>query len=252
MRIAVCVKQVPDTAAPLEVRPGLLRPHLVGVVPAINPFDEFALEEALRLRDLHGGEVVLLTVAHESVDDTIFNGLAMGADRATVVDVSPGEAPDARGIAVLLADEIRALESELVLCGERAVDDDAGVVGAMIGEFLNVPLVTGAERIDWDPATNTIRVRSRRTIGIALYDAPLPTVVTCVRGDALPRYATMDGIFEAGMKRVELQHGTRNIPMARGRRVALSQPREVRAGEMIAGEDVVERLLEKIAERTVV
>src|SRR5579872_536041 len=159
MRIVVCVKQVPDTAALLEVRPGSLRPHLDSVPPTMNPFDEFALEEALRLRDVTGGEVVLLSLATDDIEETIFHGLAMGADRALVLDATGAVDVPVHVTGALLAEALGGLGADLVLCGVRAVDDEAGAVGAMIAESLNVPQITGAERIDVNLDARSIEAR---------------------------------------------------------------------------------------------
>jgi hypothetical protein len=125
MHIAVCVKQVPDTDARLEVRGEALVPHLRGVQPVINPFCEFALEEALRLRDTHGGEVTVVMCDKDPVEDVLFHALAMGADRGIVV--VPDRVPKQQAVVRLLADALRGLSPDLILCGEYGVDDEAPV-----------------------------------------------------------------------------------------------------------------------------
>lgn len=250
MRIVVCVKQVPDTAARLEVRPGSLRPHLAGIVGVISPFDEFALEEALRLRG-DDGEVIALTLATEPVDETVFHVLAMGADRAVVLDAQGGAQPDVRSAAALLADAARSLGPDLLLCGERAVDDEMGAVAAAIAEALSVPQATGVERIDLHPHGRTVRARCRRGATVEVHALPIPAVFSCVRGERLPRYPTMDNIFDAGMKPVETRR-VRCEASASMRRVALTIPGDDRAAEMLAGDahESAAALVERIAVRT--
>lgn len=252
MRIVACVKQVPDTAAHLEVRPGSLRPYLVGVPPAINPFDEFAVEEALRLRDLHGGEVIVVTLAREVVEETVFNALAMGADRAVILDATGAPEPDARATGALLAEAIAECVPDLVVCGDRAVDDDAGAVGAVIAELLGMPQIAGVERTECDPDAKTLSARCVRPHGVEYHATTLPAVVMCMRGEQLPRYATMDGIFEAGMKPQDVRPVTIVESPCAPRRIALVAPDEERAAERITADtgEAVEQLLERIAART--
>lgn len=252
MRFVVCIKQVPDTAARLTVAPGALEPTLTGVVPVVNPFDEFALEEALRLRAIAGGEVVLLTLAREPVEETVFHGLAMGADRAVVLDAAGAPPAGSRATGRLLADAARALEPTLVLCGEQAVDDDGHAVGAILADTLHVPQIAGVERVDIDADGTGLRARCRRGTAVVFYASPLPAVVSCIRGPQLPRYPTLDGIFEAGAKPIDVRHVRPEPDRSAARRTALVAPAEERAGELLAGDPagLVEPLLDRIAAHT--
>jgi len=148
MRLIVALKQVPDTSAALRVLPGALEPHAPGVPPVVNPFDEFALEAALRLRERgRDGEVVLLTLAAGPVEESVFHGLAMGADRAIVLRLPRGASPDALATGELLAAAAAELSFDAIFCGERAVDDDAAQVGPTLAERLGLPFIGGAEEV---------------------------------------------------------------------------------------------------------
>jgi electron transfer flavoprotein beta subunit len=253
MRVIVALKQVPDTSAALKVLPGQLEPHAPGVPPVVNPFDEFALEAALRLRERSGrGEVVLLTLAAEPVEEAIFHGLAMGADRAVVLRLPRGAAPDAQASASLLAVAARELTFDALFCGERAVDDDAAQVGPAIAEKLGLPFAGWAEDAWSDEEGRHLLARCRRGDAAAVLRASMPCVASFVRGRDLPRYASLDGIFNAASKPVE----TRDVPFDaeanRAGRVALAPPFEERAGETVPGtppEQAVEWLVERIRSR---
>ncbi len=245
VRIAVCCKQVPDTSARLRVDPGSFEPHRAGLLPVLNPYDEFALEGALRLRDQgYEVEIVLVTLTAEAVDETLFHGLAMGADRAIVLRLPAGTRPEPAAAAQTLAAAIEPLAADLIFCGERAVDDDAAQVGPAVAEALGIPQICGAEWVELEPEASRIRARCRRPSAAEVYSADLPCLVSFLRGESLPRYPSVDDVFSAGDKPVE----TREVPVVDSgsmRRGALLAPRETRAGRTLEGEpaSTVEELL---------
>src|SRR5216683_2622230 len=135
VKIAVLVKPVPATDTRVRVHADGRHLDPAGVSVVINPYDEFALEEALQLKEKAGdGEIVLLTVGPAGAATTIRNGLAMGADRAVLLVAA--EEPEPLQVARALAAEIRAGGFDLVLCGKQAVDDDAAQVPGMLAELL--------------------------------------------------------------------------------------------------------------------
>lgn len=245
MRLVVCFKQVPDTSARLRVEPGKLEPHRGGLLPVVNPYDEFALEQALRLRDRGATiEIVLAVLAAEEVDESVFHGLAMGADRAIVLRVPSSPAAVPSTTARLLAAAIAPLEPDLVFCGERAVDDDAAQVGPLLAEALQVPQICGAEGVELEDGYHGIRATCRRPGRAETWRAELPCLITFVRGDSLPRYPSLDDVMTAGDKPVEERQSELEAPAAL-LRVSLTAPREVRAGQTIDldPDGAVERLL---------
>ena len=235
MRLVVCLKQVPDTSAQLRVAPGGLAPLAAASLPVPNPYDEFALEAALRLRESGGAaakaEIVLLTAAAEPVDETVFHGLAMGADRAVVLELPPGSRPDPLAAARLLAREAEGLAPALVLCGERAADDDAAQVGPALAEALGLPQVCGVESFELDAKGRTLRARCRRGTRTESRACTLPCMLTFVRGPALPRYPALDAILSAGEKpvlRKPAKPGKNRVE-----RVALDPVPDERSGEVL-------------------
>lgn len=239
MRACVLLKQVPDTSVRLQVSPGGLEPRGSGYLPVANPYDEFALEAALRLREAAGkGEVILLTASGEPVDETVFHGLAMGADRAVVCGL-----PAAPALAAL----VRSLSADLVCCGERAVDDEAAQVGSFVAEALGWPQVCGAETAQWEPGRRGLRLRCRRSGSVHVVTCPLPCLVSFVRGPELPRYPSMADIFAVKSKPVARAEAAAPAGAAGPRRLRLWPPSEERAQKMIPdGPGAAESLLGEI------
>lgn len=254
MRLVVCFKQVLDTSAQLRVAPGLLDPQAGGTLPVPNPYDEFALEAALRLREDGGAaaraEIVLLTAASEPVDETVFHGLAMGADRAVVLETPAGSRPDSLAVGRLLAAELSALKPSIVFCGQRAADDDAAQVGPIVADLLGLPGACGVESFELDKDGRGLRARCRRGAALELVHTPTPCVLSFVRGPSLPRYAALEAILSAGRKPVL----RRTVRPSRNRveRVALEPVPEERAGEVLRGSPkaAAAALLDRIDTRT--
>lgn len=245
MRLVVCFKQVPDTSGRLRVDPGELQPHRGGLLPVVNPYDEFALEEAMRQRDRgHEVEIVLLTLAAEPVDESVFHCLSVGADRAVVLELPPGAPAAPSEAARLLAGAIAPLRPDLVFCGERAVDDDAAQVGPLIAERLGIPQICGAERVEIDGGQRHLEAVCRRPGLSERYRCALPCLVSFVRGERLPRYPSLDDVMASEAKEVETRGAVSDAPPGLSR-VALAAPRETRAGLVIVEDarGAVERLL---------
>jgi electron transfer flavoprotein beta subunit len=250
MRFVVCLKQVLDTSAILQVRPGLLEPHQVGVLPVVNPYDEFALEAALRLREQRdsGDEVILLMLSRELVDESVFHGLAMGADRAVILRQKQEQSLDSLTSAALLSDYLCTLEADLIFCGECAVDSGAYTVGPAIAARLEVPQVTGIEDLSLD--SNQFRARCRGRDGVEIVSFAAPAVLTFLRGSELPRYPSLDDIFMAGDKGIEEVPVSIAAHHPRTRRISLSAPFEQRSGELLDDDGsavAIDGLLDRIA-----
>jgi electron transfer flavoprotein beta subunit len=256
MRILVAVKQVPDTSAPLKVLPGAREPYAPGVPPILNPYDEFALEAALRMRDSDpAAEVSLVTLSAVPVEETLFHGLAMGADRALLLRLPAKAVPDALATGELLAAAVAGRRFDAVFCGDRAVDDDAAQVGPTLAERLGIPFVRGAEEVWLEGPPRRLLARCRRGDAAAVLRADLPCVVGFVRGPRLPRYASLDGIFGAAGKPIDVNDVPFDDSANRTVRASLAAPFEERAGETVPGtlvDAAVSWLLQRIASRALI
>ncbi len=197
----VCIKQVADTETRVKVAADGRSLDPAGVTWILNPYDEFAVEQALRVREQEGaGEVVVVALGGAGVATTLRNALAMGADRAIHLR-SDAVWPDGLTVATALAEAIRPLAAHIVWCGRQAVDDDAAQVGPMLAEKLGLPCVTSIATFERTGDT----VRAARDIegGREIVELTLPAVITTDKGLNEPRYASLKGIMAAKKKPLE-------------------------------------------------
>jgi electron transfer flavoprotein beta subunit len=204
MKLLVLVKQVPDTATPVKVASDARGIDVTGITWIVSPYDEFALEEALRIKEKRGqgAEVVVVTAGPERAKEALRSCLAMGADRAIHVNDPGLEGADTLAAARVLAAVIKQEQPALVLAGRQAIDDDMGAVGAQVAETLGWPCLSWVmEEAISDDGT---RVRAGRQVegGLEIFDVPLPCVLTAQKGMNEPRYPTLKGIMGAKKKEI--------------------------------------------------
>jgi electron transfer flavoprotein beta subunit len=201
MKIAVCVKQVPDTETRIRIAPdgkGILEGDVNWIV---SPYDEFAIEEALKIKEAKGGEVVLVSLGPDRVQSALRSGLAMGADSAIHLKDPLFEATDTLGTARALAAAIRPLSADLVFTGQQGVGGDNSQVPGLLAEILDLPQVTMAVKIELGEGKATIE---REIEGAhEVWETPLPAVVSAQKGLNEPRYASLKGIMAAKKKTIQ-------------------------------------------------
>src|SRR5690349_8699960 len=196
----VCVKQVADTETRVKVGADGKSLDPAGVTWILNPYDEFAVEQALRVRGKAGaGEVVVISMGGAGVATTLRNALAMGADRA--IHLKSEAAADSLSVARALAAEVGALAPRLVWLGKQAVDDDAAQVGPMLAELLRVPAVTAIATFELDGEKATVEREIEG--GREVVEVQLPALFTADKGLNEPRYASLKGIMAAKKKPIE-------------------------------------------------
>ena len=239
MKIYVCIKRVPDTEARIRIQDGGSGIDPTGVKFVISPYDEFALETALRLKEGSGaGEVVAVTVGEAGAAEQLRSALAMGADRATLLKGQP--TLDGLATARALAAEIGADSPQLVLLGMKAADGDQQQVGPMLAEQLGLPCVTAVGKLEIEGD----RVVCHREIegGVEVVEAPLPAVVTITKGDFAPRYPSLKGIMAA--KKKPLEEKDAQLGESRIQVRSLTLPPERPAGRVVGqGVDAVPELV---------
>lgn len=199
MKIVVCLKQTFDTEERVKLREGRIVRD--GVKLVVNPYDEYAVEEAIRQKERHGGDVLVLTVGSETADSALRTALAMGADRAVRIDPAGlPEPPDEAVTAVLLAAAVRARapDAQLVLAGYMAVDSGAGQGGPRLAERLGLAHVATVVRLDIDGR----RVVAERDAegDSETVETALPVLITTQQGLNEPRYPSLPGIMKAKKK----------------------------------------------------
>jgi electron transfer flavoprotein beta subunit len=203
LEIVVCVKQVVDTEAEKKLLPPEWRLDRESVENVLNPYDEYAVEEAVRLKEAHGGEVTVLCVGPEAAQDAVRKALAMGADKAVMVTDAALAGSDTQGIARVLSGVLGDTEFDLVLMGTMSTDAQTGQVPSALGEALDIPVFTGLNKIEIDGSD--IKVHSQTDQGYVEYAAPLPVVCSVVKGINEPRYPSLKGIMGAKKKPMEVK-----------------------------------------------
>jgi electron transfer flavoprotein beta subunit len=204
MKIVVCVKQVPDTETRVKIAPSGSAVSEADVANwIVSPYDEFAIEEALRIKEKKGGDVVLVTAGPDRAQAALRTGLAMGADSAVHVKDALLDATDTLGTARALAAAIKSLGPvDLVLCGQQGVGGDNSQVPGMIAELLDLPQVTVAVKLEVEDGKATV-VREVEG-GRETWQTPLPAVVSAQKGLNEPRYASLKGIMAAKKKPLQV------------------------------------------------
>jgi electron transfer flavoprotein beta subunit len=198
MKIAVCVKQVPDAAAARRIDPSSKRLDRAGE-GALNPFDANAIEEGLRVRDAAGeGEVVLVSLGPEKALDALRKGLAMGADRALHVSDEAAGGSDLVATSLALAKALEREGADLVLFGQQASDSDGAVLWAAVAERLRRPLISQVAELTIDGGR--LRGKRQTEFGYDTIEAPLPAVVAVSDAINEPRYPSLKGIMGAKKK----------------------------------------------------
>ena len=200
MNIVVCVKQVPDTTEKKEFRDDFLI-NRSQLDPVVNPFDEYAIEEALRLKESKGGEVTILTMGPPSAEETMRKALAMGADKGMLVTDPALAGTDTWGTAFVLAQALRRTDFDIVITGMESTDARTGLVPSSLAEQLDLPLLSYAAKLSIEDGQ--ARVNRQISGGFEQVEAPLPAVVAVVKGVNEPRYPSLKGIMAA--KRKEIQ-----------------------------------------------
>ncbi|MEZ4319455.1 MAG: electron transfer flavoprotein subunit beta/FixA family protein [Myxococcota bacterium] len=235
MKIGVCAKITPDADARIKVAADGQGVVLDGVKFGISDYDEYAIEEAIRTKEKHGGEIVSFTVGDSSADKQLRSGaLALGVDRSVLVTDS---AADPLGIAKLLAAAIAKESPELVFTGKSTIDDQNFQVGTMIAELLGWAHVTQVTALEIEgsafKATRNMDAGVRQVVS-----GTLPAVISCEDGLNTVRYAKLPDIMKAKKKPLDSVSGVADTGAARSAVGNLAPPPERPAGRIIEGDAV--------------
>jgi electron transfer flavoprotein beta subunit len=244
----VCIKRVPDSEARIRVAGDGMGIDPSGVKYVMNPFDEIALEEAIRLKEEAGdGLVTVLSVGPEESKEILRTALAMGADEAVLL-ASP-ESADGLVIARALAEEIGGREYDLILFGKQAIDDDNMQVPAMVAELMGLPCASVVVELQIEGR----HVVAHREIegGHEIVEFDLPAVVGAQKGLNEPRYPSLKGIMAAKKKPLEVKEIDLAEPKVRI--VALQEPPPRAGGEIVGqGPEAVPELVRRLRDRALV
>ena len=208
MKIAVCVKQVPDSWAEKKMVNGILDRENVDAV--LNDLDEYAVEEALRIAEAHGGNeeggsntITVISMGPERATEAVRKALSMGVNDAILVTDPKLAGADALATSAVLAAVIEKGGFDLVICGTESTDARMSVVPAMLAERLNAAQLTFASKVDVDPAASKVSITRVTEAGVDEMHAQFPCVISVVEKINEPRYPSFKGIMAAKKKTIE-------------------------------------------------
>jgi electron transfer flavoprotein beta subunit len=230
MNILVCISYVPDTAAKIGASADGTALELKGVKYILNPYDEFAIEEALLQRERHGGRVVALTVGDTAATEILRTALAMGVDAAAIV---PTSSLDSYGVAVQIAEYARSMSADLVLLGRQSIDHDSFQMASTVGALLGIPSISVVSKLQIEGT----RVVAERDIegGKEILQSELPIVISVQKGINNPRYPKLPDIMKAKSKPIETVQPVPAEP--RSRFVRYEVPQQKRANILLGDSD---------------
>ncbi|MDP3790096.1 MAG: electron transfer flavoprotein subunit beta/FixA family protein [Candidatus Omnitrophota bacterium] len=196
MNIIVCIKQVPDTTD-VKIDPVTNTLIREGVASVINPFDTYAVEEAIRLKEKFGGKVIILTMGPPQASQALKEAISVGADEAILLSDRAFAGSDTLATSYTLSSGIRKIGSfDLILCGKQASDGDTAQVGPGISTHLNIPQVTYVKKVE-NIADNKARVERMVEEGFEIIEVPLPCLMTVVKEINEPRLPSLKGKMKA-------------------------------------------------------
>lgn len=202
MEIIVCLKRVPDTGEKIEIQKGGLEIKEESLPWILNPYDEFAVEEAIRIKERFGGRVTLLTVGAEGGEEILRRGIAMGADETVYIKDAALKSLNGLGIVMALSKIISTISFDLILCGKQGTDEDYGMVGGAIAGLLDIPVVSAIKKLNILQNKRRTEVYREVEGGMEVLECPLPALFTTQKGLNEPRYPSLPGIIKAKKQKI--------------------------------------------------
>ena len=250
------LKHVPSTDSEIVIADDGVSVKLDNIKKVINPYDEYAVEEALKIKEKYGGSVAIVSVGDEKAAEGAQTALAMGADKGFLVKDPLAWSYDSLKIAKILSEFLKTMPYDLIIAGQRSIDNDNASVGAAVAEFLDIPNISMV--VKQEISDGLIRCSQSVEGGTATLEAALPALFTTQRGLNEPRYASLPGIMKAKKKPFEIKTPAEwgIDPDACGESlvkiVKLTYPSEREGGEIINGDSAEEkatRLVEALRQK---
>jgi electron transfer flavoprotein beta subunit len=246
MNIAVLIKMVPDTESKLEVNDGTLIDQNFKYM--VNPYDEFAVEQAVQFKEAEGGKVTLLSLFSEdsSIDTDLRKMLAIGADEIVVLRQNGYRGDKPLANAKVLSDAIKELDIDLVLCGIQGIDYYQAATGTMVAQMLGIPNISGVTSLEYN--SGTLKAKRQIEGGLQTVETPTPAVITCQKDMNKVRFPALKDIMMSKRKPFE----NKNVDSIDSNDALTSEsslPPARDGGEIIDGEnaeDKVNKLIEKL------
>ncbi len=260
MDIIVCIKQVPETAE-VKINPETNTLIREGVPSIVNPFDENAVEAALKLREKHGGTVTVITMGPPQAAEALKTTIAMGVDEVLLISDRAFAGSDTWATSYALSRTIKKIGAfDLILCGKQAIDGDTAQVGPGIAEWLGLPQVTFAVKIETDGSKAKVERLLEEVNEVV--EAPLPAVITVVKQINEPRMPSLKGMMKAKkaeiktLKAEDIQADLKNIGLngSPTQVVKIFTPPPKSGGEILNGDpnENTDKLLGKLKERKII
>ena len=243
MNIVVCLKQVPGTT---EVRIDSQTNTLIreGIKNIVNPFDTYALEEGVRIKERYGGKVTTVSMGPPQAEEVLRGAISVGADEAILLSDSAFAGADTLATAYTLARAISKLEQyDIIICGRQTIDGDTGQVGPELAEMLGIPFVAYVSKIEGID-NGYMRVQRMVEEGHEVIETPLPAVITVVKEINMPRLPSLRGLAKAknavipvwAAQELGVDRNTVGLLGSATRVIKIFFPQRVHHGEILQGE----------------
>lgn len=244
MNIAVCVKQVPDTEARIKINEDKKSIDESEINFILNPYDEFAVEEGIKLKENNGGEVTIISLGPDRISAAIRGALAMGADKA--IQIKTDSIPiDPVVTANALAEVIKEGNFDVILLGKQAIDDDNAQMGPLLGELLDIAAINVITKLE--VSGDTVIAGRQIEGGVEKVEAKFPVILTAQRGLNEPRYASLKGIMAA--KKIQIEEKSVSMKSDQIEIIEYSYPPQKPEGKIVGeGVDAVPELIRLLKE----
>lgn len=260
MNIVVCIKQVPGTTK-VRIDPQTNTLIREGIKNIINPFDAYAIEEGVRIKERYGGKVTAISMGPSQAEEVLREAISVGADEAILLSDRAFAGADTLATAYTLSKTISKLEYDLVICGRQTLDGDTGQVGPELAEMLGIPFVAYVSKIE-EINSGYMRVQRMIEEGHELIESPLPAVISVVKEINTPRLPSLRGLAKARnatipvwtAQELGIEEKMVGLSGSPTRVIKIFFPQRVRRGEVFQGEpeSQMETLISKLREARVI
>jgi electron transfer flavoprotein beta subunit len=255
MNTVVCLKQVPGTTE-VKIDPQTNTLIRQGIQNIINPFDTYAIEEAVRLKEKHGGKVTVITMGPPQADVALREAISLGADEAVLLSDRAFAGADTWATSNTLAKAILKLgKTDLIICGRQTIDGDTGQVGPEMAEMLNIPFVAYVSKIE-ETKENYLRVSRMVEDGHEVIETTLPAVITVAKEINVPRLPSLRGIMKSksaaittwGIKEMGVDANTVGLAGSSTQVIKIFFPQRVSKAEVLTGDAAtqVDKLVDRL------
>ena len=247
MKLFVCVNQVPDTETKVKVGPDGKAIDRSEINLILNPYDEFAVESALQLKDKSGAEVTYISVGGDSNKEVIRKALAMGGDKGILIRTEI--VADSYSVAAMIAEALRDANADIIFFGKQSIDYDDSAVGTMVAEMLGIPSASVVVKLDINESDRKIVCEREIEGGKETVELSIPCVITAQKGLNEPRYPSLKGIMTAKSKPINEVTATQAWPslteVVEMRKPAAKQPGKIIGTDKTAVPELVRLLHEE-------